>query len=131
MQIALAVPVRDGRVLVAQRAPDDTFGGLWEFPGGKIEGDERPAEAARRELLEECGLIAGRLVALGEWSWEMPRRELRFHLFLAPDATGEVVTESGADHRWIEPDALDALEMPPVNARMFDVIRRTVASLTA
>lgn len=123
------MPVRGGRLLVAQRAPDDSFGGLWEFPGGKIEVDERAAPAARRELLEETALVAGRLVSLGRFDYEMTERLLVFHLYIAPDATGEVVTESGGEHRWIEPGELGALEMPPANVRMFPAIAKAVAGL--
>ena len=115
--------MRDGRLLVARRAPEDSFGGMWEFPGGKIEAGERPAEAARRELEEESALIAGRLVALGRFDFDT----LTFHLFLAPDATGTVVTESGQEHRWVVPTELDGLEMPPANATMFPAIARAVA----
>lgn len=48
--------VRDGKVLVARRGPGDPrWEGLWEFPGGKVEAGEHPAEALAREWLEEIG----------------------------------------------------------------------------
>lgn len=56
--VVAAVIERDGRLLVARRAADKRHGGLWEFPGGKLEAGESLAKAASRELYEELGVIA-------------------------------------------------------------------------
>jgi mutator protein MutT len=55
-RVVAAVVERDGRLLIARRAAHKRHGGLWEFPGGKIEAGESVLIAARRELLEELGL---------------------------------------------------------------------------
>ncbi len=49
---------RDGRYLVCQRAAHKRHGGLWEFPGGKLEPGESLLDAARREMREELALAA-------------------------------------------------------------------------
>ena len=54
--MAAGVVVEAGRVLLAQRFESDSFGGLWEFPGGKIEAGEDPRVALARELDEELGI---------------------------------------------------------------------------
>ena len=54
---ACALVDPDGRVLIAQRPAGKQMGGLWEFPGGKMESGERPEQTLIRELSEELGII--------------------------------------------------------------------------
>ena len=54
--VAVALIDVDGRVLIAQRPEGKQLAGLWEFPGGKVEADERPEAALIRELREELGI---------------------------------------------------------------------------
>src|SRR5437899_12212696 len=54
--VACALIDTDNRVLIAQRAKDKAMADLWEFPGGKVNGGERPEDALIRELAEELGI---------------------------------------------------------------------------
>ncbi|MGH7585822.1 MAG: (deoxy)nucleoside triphosphate pyrophosphohydrolase [Gemmatimonadales bacterium] len=58
IRVLAAVIHHDGRWLVCQRPPNKRHGGLWEFPGGKLEPAESLLDAARREMAEELGLEA-------------------------------------------------------------------------
>ncbi|MGH6829696.1 MAG: NUDIX domain-containing protein, partial [Methylocella sp.] len=53
---AAALIDQDCRVLIARRPQGKSFAGLWEFPGGKVELNERPEAALIRELHEELGI---------------------------------------------------------------------------
>ncbi len=64
LDVALAIPILDGKLLVTRRAAGSHLEGAWEFPGGKVEAGEEPATAAGRELEEETGLVAGDLEPL-------------------------------------------------------------------
>ena len=55
-RVVAAVVQQQGRYLVCQRPLKKRHGGLWEFPGGKIEADETLQQAIERELAEELGV---------------------------------------------------------------------------
>lgn len=56
IDVVAAVIVRDGRYLAARRRAELRAGGLWEFPGGKVEPGETAGEALVREIREELGV---------------------------------------------------------------------------
>src|SRR5512133_3370515 len=57
VRVVAAVVRRYGRLLVCQRPAHKRHGGLWEFPGGKLEAGESPLDGARRELQEELDVV--------------------------------------------------------------------------
>ena len=120
VEVALALPLVDGRLLVACRAPGTHLAGAWEFPGGKIADGEEPAAAARRELEEETGLVAGDLEPLVVVVHEYPERTVRLHVFLVREPQGEVTIGSWG---WKTPDELRRLEMPAANAEILRALR--------
>jgi len=56
IEVSAGLVFRDGLLLIAQRRPQDHLGGLWEFPGGKLEPGESAEDCLRRELMEELGI---------------------------------------------------------------------------
>ena len=123
IDIALAIPLRDGKLFVARRAGGLHLAGSWEFPGGKIEENETPAEAARRELQEETGLQAPELEPLVVCVHDYVEAPLRFHAFLVRDPQGDVVMDSEREHTWLTIDELRSLEMPDANKQIVSALR--------
>lgn len=115
VEVALAIPVENDRVLVARRATGVHLGGAWEFPGGKLGAGEDPAAAARRELREETGLAAERLEPLLVTDHAYPDVALRFHVFTARELSGELRIDESREHAWLSPAELVRLEMPEAN----------------
>lgn len=56
VRVVASVIEREGKFLICQRPSDKRHGGLWEFPGGKVENGESDFEAVQRELCEELGV---------------------------------------------------------------------------
>ena len=71
-RVSAAVVEEEGRVLITRRNPNDSLGGYWEFPGGKIEGEETPQECLEREILEELGVEskAGKIICRSIYEYE-------------------------------------------------------------
>jgi 8-oxo-dGTP diphosphatase len=123
IDIALAIPLRGELVLVARRPDDAHQGGLWEFPGGRVEPGEEPPAAARRELREETGLAAREWEPLVIVVHDYAGRPLRLHVFLARDVEGEVRIEPPREWLWIAADELEGLEMPEANRAVLRALR--------
>ena len=123
VDVALAVPVREGRVLVGRRPPDVHMAGYLEFPGGRVEPGEEPLTAARRELEEETGLRADSWEPLVLVVHDYADRPLRFHVFLARDPIGEPRRRPHGEWSWKSPSELGESEMPEANRPMLRALR--------
>ncbi len=113
--VTAAVVVHDGRILITRRPPGVRQGGLWELPGGKLEDGESPAEALRRELLEELalpvevGLIYD--VVFHHYDWG-PVLLLAFRC--RPEHLA-VQNLQVAEHRWVRPEELAGFSFLPAD----------------
>ena len=110
-------------MLVARRPAGTHLEGTWEFPGGKIVDGEEPSAAARRELSEETGLVAGGLEPLLVLVHEYPEHPVRLHVFLARDPRGEVGVGGPREWGWKTLKELRELQMPPANAPILSALR--------
>ncbi len=115
VEVALAVAMRSGKILVARRAAGSHLEGLWEFPGGKIASGESPAAAAARELREEAALEGGAFEPLTVFVHSYPDRRITIHAFLVREPRGEVRTDGDRPWGWVDSDELAALPMPEAN----------------
>lgn len=122
--IAVAV-VADGagRVLVQQRPTDAMLGGLWEFPGGKVEPGETPEAAAVREAREELGVEIRLGEAIARINHAYSHFRITLHAFDAHLVTGSPVHHAGQPLRWVTPDELESLAFPRANRRLIDRLR--------
>ena len=115
--VACALVDADRRVLIAQRPEGKAMAGLWEFPGGKVEGDETPEAAIIRELEEELG-ISTKTACLAPLSFASHNYE-SFHLlmplFVCRKWQGTPVAREHAALKWVRPQALRDYPMPPAD----------------
>ena len=103
--VAAAVIGRRGLVLIARRRENAPRGGLWEFPGGKVEAGETDAQALVRELDEELRIrvSVGRPVETVVWAYSEITIELRAYECVA---AGEPTPVEHEEVRWVRPDEL-------------------------
>ena len=111
---------RDGRLLIQQRPPEGLLGGLWEFPGGKVEPGETPAEAVRRECREEAGLDVTVEAELAEVRHAYSHFSVTLHVF-ACRASGRA--RGGRTRRWVRSAELDDYPFPAANKKFFGRLR--------
>ncbi|KQU52538.1 NTP pyrophosphohydrolase [Bosea sp. Leaf344] len=115
--VACALIDPDNRVLVAQRPEGKPMAGLWEFPGGKLEPDERPEPALIRELGEELGITVKEacLAPLTFASFPYPDFHLLMPLYICRRWEGAVTARENQALKWLRPGKLRDLAMPPAD----------------
>lgn len=108
-----------GRVLITQRPQNKQLGGLWEFPGGKVELGEAPEHALVRELKEELDLTVepDALDPFAFASHAYPDFHLLMPLYVATKWQGSLKLDPNAAEaaKWVAPQELRAHEMPPAD----------------
>lgn len=119
--VAALISDERGRVLLALRPPHAHQGGLWEFPGGKVEPGETPVAALARELSEELGIALGSARPLIQVRHRYPDRAVMLDVWRVVDYRGEPHGCEGQPVAWwvldeLEPDQLPAANWPIVKA---------------
>lgn len=123
--VACALIDPDGRVLIAQRPADKAMGGLWEFPGGKLEPGENPESALIRELAEELGIevAASSLQPLSFASHPYADFHLLMPLYACRSWQG---TPQAKEHRalaWVAAAELANYPMPPADIPLIPMLQ--------
>jgi 8-oxo-dGTP diphosphatase len=125
--VALALIDEAGLVLMQRRPAHRTHGGLWEFPGGKVEPGEGTRAALVREIEEELGLTlaADALVPVSFAAREGSEGEppLVLLLYACRAWQGTPVCEAGAGLLWTSPDDIAARAMPPLDVPLAAALR--------
>jgi len=119
--VAVVLLRDDGRVLMQRRSLASAHGGLWEFPGGKVEAGESPESALLREIEEELGIALDHM-ALSPLSFAsdpaLPPAPRAPHVILLYTCTrweGEPHCHVGEEIGWFLPSEIPALSMPPLD----------------
>ena len=115
IRVVAAVIERNGRLLLGQRPSGHRHGGLWEFPGGKVEPGEDDLDATRRELREELHVT---VTAVGALLAEHRDPGTAFVIaFRRVEIAGEPRCLDHAELGWFAPDALPADALAPSDLR--------------
>jgi len=112
---AAAVVAPDGRVLIARRPLHLHQGGLWEFPGGKVEPGEDFRQALNRELHEELGIDVVQARPLLRIPYRYPDREIVLDVWRVDTFHGEPQGREGQEVRWVALAELPHYAFPPPN----------------
>ncbi|MFZ5738688.1 MAG: (deoxy)nucleoside triphosphate pyrophosphohydrolase [Pseudomonadota bacterium] len=115
--VAVALIDADNRVLIAQRPKHKQLGGLWEFPGGKLDPGERPEAALIRELDEELGITVKEacLAPLTFASHAYEDFHLLMPLYVCRRWEGLAMPREGQELAWVRAAKLRDYPMPPAD----------------
>ncbi|MBI3318592.1 MAG: 8-oxo-dGTP diphosphatase MutT [Candidatus Omnitrophica bacterium] len=124
LDVAVAVIEREGRFLIAQRLPNDSFGGWWEFPGGKLQPRETLEQALVREIEEELGVQISVGAEIQQIEHRYPNRTIRLHCFSCRLLSGEPQAKECAAWRWVGPGELKEFRFLPASGKILEFLEK-------
>jgi len=123
-QIGVAVITnQSGKILIDRRKTGGEMGGLWEFPGGKIEPGESIAECIAREIKEELDLaisVGDRLTTI---THNYETFKVTLHVHDCEYISGKPTPIECDEIRWVEPSQMDQYQFPQANAQIINLLQ--------
>ena len=116
--VTAAVLQRGGKILLAKRPSKGLLGGMWEFPGGKVEKGETLKACLRREIEEETGAEIQVGEASGVYQHAYTHFSLTLHAFLCELKDGEPRPLQAAELAWVTPSELGNYPMGKVDRQI-------------
>ena len=122
--VVIAIIYKNGRILIDKRKPGGLLGGLWEFPGGKIEKGESLKTALEREVREELGITVRIKRPLITVQHAYSHFLVTLHAFECTHASGTPKCRTCVDYKWVYPKQLKNFAFPAANKKIFTVLQK-------
>ncbi|MDN3681540.1 8-oxo-dGTP diphosphatase MutT [Vibrio tapetis subsp. quintayensis] len=103
------------QVYITKRPEKAHKGGLWEFPGGKVEDGENASDAAVRELFEEIGIEVTQLALFQHLQHDYSDKSLEFDFFVVTEFKHQPYGKEGQLGQWVDIHQLTDFEFPEAN----------------
>jgi len=126
IEMATGILASEGKLFIQQRNKDDVWGGLWEFPGGRLEKGEDPRDAVVREYLEETGFLVEVCAEITTVTHYYTRYKVVLHCFAValaqrPSLPDPVLT-AAREFRWLYPYELDQYGFPAGHRKLLEYL---------
>ena len=121
--ISVGVVEKNGRLLITRRSPDVMLGGLWEFPGGKVQRGETPEAACIREIKEEVNLDVSIDGHVARVRHAYSHFKVILDVFRCRYLSGRVHRRGPVAHRWVTFRQLDRYPFPGANRKFLHLLK--------
>jgi mutator protein MutT len=125
IQVAAGLVFHAGKLLITQRRTHDHLGGLWEFPGGKLEPGETFAHCLVRELREELGIEVRVGPEIEDLTHAYPEKTVRLKFRRCDLLSGSARPIHCQALAWIARDQLQSYQFPAADARLLELLQCT------
>ncbi len=124
IDVAAGLVFRNGKLLITKRYDDAHLGGLWEFPGGKLEPNETFEQCLVRELQEELSIEVhvGKLVE--SVTHEYPGKTVHLKFFICDWHKNEPQALGCSECKWVSPSELNGHEFPEADERLLGRLQK-------
>ena len=117
---------KNNRFLITLRPPRGLLGGLWEFPGGKVENGETFEQSLKREIAEELGIKTKIDSLFTSVKHAYTHFKITLHVFQCSYQSGEIRLNGCDDYRWIRLSQLDDFAFPGADRKVIDQLMETL-----
>lgn len=124
LHVAAAVMKQDNKILICQRARDDDYALLWEFPGGKLEAGETPEQCIVREIAEELGLEIRINNILAVTKHHDGKQDVHFTFYEVDIIKGHIILNVHEAAVWASPETLADYEFMKADRPIVDLLMR-------
>ena len=114
-----------GKILIAERRKDKSLGGLWEFPGGKIEKGETCEQTLKREIKEEFNISVQVGDYITEILHEYPDFWLKMYVYTAKwDGKGEIIICDHEQYKFVTPEEFKNYKFPAADEDLLEYLSK-------
>ena len=127
VNVAVGVIKKNNAIFICKRADEQHQGGLWEFPGGKVEAGESVFAALKRELSEEVGITIHSSSQLMVIEHDYGDKCVKLDIHVVSNFSGEAHCAEGQPSEWVAINELSNYEFPAANAEIIEKIQARYA----
>lgn len=124
IEVSAAVIHRNGKTYIQQRPKKGLMGGLWEFPGGKIEKNESPEDCLVREIREELGVQIKIKEKIMTIKHSYTRFRVTLHVFTCALPSGRIRATSCDQWKWASPLEIGEFPFPAANVKILNYLEK-------
>lgn len=118
IKVSIAVIKKNGKVFIQKRPSHGLMGGLWEFPGGKVEKGETTRKALDREINEEMGVKLKNVKLIKKIKHGYTKYHVDLNCYKADLGKGEIKLKSATQGRWVKIEDLKKYPFPAANTKL-------------
>lgn len=122
--VAAVIQNEEGKILIAQRNLKKAQGGLWEFPGGKIEPNETKEEAIVREIKEEMDIDIEAKKFIDQKVFNYPEKDINLIAIECKQLKGDIKLNEHEDVKWVDKNELKNFNFAPADEFIVQAILR-------
>ena len=122
VKVVAGIIVKESKILLTRRGPEQSLAGFWEFPGGKMEGGESPEDCLKRELYEELGIDAKVGAFVASNIHQYPAVEVDLHAYWVEFNFLDFALVVHDRAEWVEVEQLVYYELSPADIPIAEVV---------
>ena len=127
VNVAVGVIKKNNAIFICKRANEQHQGGLWEFPGGKVEASESVFAALKRELIEEVGITIHSSSQLMVIEHDYGDKCVRLDIHVVSNFSGQAHGAEGQPSEWVNISELTHYDFPAANAEIIEKLQSRYA----